>query len=135
MTEPASTPVAAVLGPEQTYFRFLAQGAWRVPRCTACQRAVFYPRVLCPFCRASEFDWFEPSGSGTIHSTTVMRRGERAGGDLNLCLIDLDEGFRMMSRVDGVAPDVLAIGNRVKAFIRGDGAASLVLFTLGESQP
>ena len=32
----------------------------------------------------------------------------------NLALVDLDEGFRMMSRVEGVAPEDVAIGMRVR---------------------
>lgn len=132
MTEPvpggASAPAPAPAGAEQTYFNALQSGVWLVPRCTACRRAVFYPRALCPFCGERAFDWFEPTGFGTVHSTTVMRRAPQAGGDLHLCLVDLDEGFRMMSRVEGVAPEVPAIGDRVKAFVGEEGTQRLVLF-------
>ena len=33
----------------------------------------------------------------------------------NVVLVDLDEGFRMLSRVDGIAPEAVHIGMRVKA--------------------
>jgi uncharacterized OB-fold protein len=32
----------------------------------------------------------------------------------NVALINLDEGFRMMSRVEGIAPEAVKIGMRVK---------------------
>lgn len=123
-------------GPEQTYFRYLEAGDWRMPKCRSCSRVVFYPRVACPHCGNAEFDWFAPSGLGTIHSTTVMRRGPKGGGDLNLCLIDLDEGVRMMSRIEDVDPATPRIGDRVRAVLRkvgeGETGNKLVVFTLAE---
>jgi hypothetical protein len=56
-------------------------------------------------------DWAESAGAGAVYSTTTIR--PRGGEPRNLALIELDEGFRMMSRVDGVAPDEVAIGLRV----------------------
>jgi uncharacterized OB-fold protein len=36
-------------------------------------------------------------------------------GDIyNVCLVDVDEGFRMMSRVEDIAPTSVKIGMRVK---------------------
>jgi len=134
MSEQASTRGAAApsgpLGPEQTYLGHLQDGDWRIPRCRGCGKAVFYPRTACLVCGAQEFDWVAPSGLGTIYSTTVMRRPVQAGGDLNLCLVDLDEGVRMMSRVEDVDPAVPRIGDRVRAEVRRAGEQNLVVFTL-----
>jgi DUF35 OB-fold domain, acyl-CoA-associated len=60
-------------------------------------------------------NWIEPSGQGTVYSTTVVRRKPEAGGDYNVALIDLAEGVRLMSRVDDVAPDQVRIGMPVRA--------------------
>lgn len=120
------------LGPEQTYFRYLGDGDWRIPHCRGCGKAVFYPRVACPACDGQEFDWRPPSGLGTVYSTTVMRRPPQAGGDCNLCLVDLDEGVRMMSRVEDIDPSVPRIGDRVRAQVRREGEQNLVVFTLTE---
>lgn len=115
-------------GPEQTYFAFLQRGHWRLPRCGACAQLVFYPRSVCPHCGGQSFDWIEPTGHGVIHATTTMRRGPKAGGDLNLCLVDLDEGVRMMSRVEGVPADAPRIGDHVRAVIRTVANQPLVVF-------
>ena len=129
MTAPAiDTGAAAAVGPEQTYFAALAEGTWRVQRCNACARSVFYPRLLCPNCGEQDLGWFTPSGRGTVHATTVMRRPAQAGGDLHLCLVDLDDGFRMMSRVEGVPPHAVRIGLRVQAAVAREGEQPLVLF-------
>lgn len=65
---------------------------------------VFYPRV-------GEYEWRVSEGRGTVYaSTTVRRRGEDPH---DVSLVELDEGFRMMSRVVGVAPEDVRIGMRV----------------------
>ena len=75
-------------------------------------RAVFYPRVLCPFSGSDQLEWRVSKGLGTVYSTTVVHLQE--GAPYNVALIDCDEGFRLMSRVEGVAPDEVRIGMRVR---------------------
>src|SRR3954452_21259777 len=54
----------------------------------AAGRPVFHPR-------AGPYEWRVSAGLGTVHATTtVHRRGE---DEHDVSLIDLDEGFRMMS--------------------------------------
>jgi hypothetical protein len=43
-------------------------------------------------------------------------------------LVDLDEGARMMSRVDGIAADQVRIGQRVKAKVIQENEQALVVF-------
>lgn len=74
-------------------------------------RAVFYPRV-------GPYAWRLSAGRGAVHATTVVRR--RGEEPSNVALIDLDEGFRMMSRVEDVAPEDVRIGMRVRVrFVDG----------------
>ena len=75
-------------------------------------RAVFYPRVLCPFSGSDQLEWRVSKGLGTVYSTTVVHPQE--GAPYNVALIDCDEGFRLMSWVEGVAPDEVRIGMRVR---------------------
>ena len=56
-----------------------------------------------------------------VYARTVVRRKPERGGDYNVVLVDLDEGVRMMSRVDGIAHDEIAAGLKVSASI-GEGA-------------
>jgi uncharacterized OB-fold protein len=112
-------------GPEKQYLDKLAAGRFEIQRCAACTKHVFYPRVLCPHCGSERLEWVAPSGRGTVYSTTIVRRKPADGGDYNVCLVDLAEGPRMLSRVAGVAPDEVRIGMAVKARI----ADGLVEFT------
>ncbi|MOA67005.1 hypothetical protein D3C78_1939760 [compost metagenome] len=47
-----------------------------------------------------------------------------------MVLVDLDEGVRMMSRVEGIAPASVRIGMRVQARVAQgkEGEAALVVF-------
>jgi len=112
-------------GPEKRYLDALAAGRFEIQRCAACAQHVFYPRVLCPHCGAEKLEWVAPSGRGTVYSTTVVRRKPADGGDYNVCLVDLAEGVRMMSRVATVPPAEVRIGMSVQARI----ADGLVEFT------
>ncbi len=74
-------------------------------------KAVFYPRAVAPSSGA-ELQWRVSKGLGTVYATTVVHsKGENP---YNVAMIDLDEGFRMMSRVEDVDPMQVKIGMRVK---------------------
>jgi uncharacterized OB-fold protein len=119
-------------GPQKVYFDALKNGAFRIQRCAACARHVFYPRVLCNHCGSPELAWVDASGNGTVYSTTVVRRKAEAGGDINIALINLEEHVRMMSRVDGMAPDQVRIGMPVKASIVIENDQPLLVFRKSE---
>ena len=124
-----TAPIFEGAGPEQVYHAALKDGTFQIQLCGACNKHVFFPRVLCSHCGSSDLSWVRPSGKGKVYSSTVMRRKADAGGDLNLCLIDLEEGVRMMSRVEGIAPDQVKIGMAVNAVIVSHKEQPLVVFT------
>jgi uncharacterized OB-fold protein len=127
MTE--SNTMLAGDGPEKVYHDGLKDGLFRIQRCRACAKHVFYPRVICSHCGSPELVWVTPSGNGTVYSTTVVRRKPDAGGDLHIALIDLEEGVRMMSRVDALAPELVSIGLAVTASIVTENGQPLVVFS------
>ena len=76
------------------------------------ERAVFYPRVICPFTGSGRLEWRVSAGLGTVYATTVTH--PREGAPYNVALIDCDEGFRLMSRVEDIDPMQVRIGMRVR---------------------
>ncbi|MBO9513889.1 MAG: OB-fold domain-containing protein [Variovorax sp.] len=83
-------------------------------------RAVFFPRLVCPFTGSTELEWRVSAGQGEVHATTVVH--PREGPPYNVALIELAEGFRMMSRVEGVDPHSVHIGQKVRvAFVEEEG--------------
>ena len=78
-------------------------------------RAVFFPRVTAPNGFTGALTWKKSAGLGTVYATTfIAPKGEPA---YNVSLIDMDEGFRLMSRVENIAADDVRIGMRVKVRI------------------
>ena len=112
--------------PEKEFMQFLAEGRFMIQRSGATGKHVFYPRVAEPLTGAP-LEWVPASGMGTVYATSVVRQRPPAV-DYNVVLIDLDEGVRMMSRVEGLKPDAVRIGLRVKARIAREGETSLVVF-------
>jgi uncharacterized OB-fold protein len=106
----------------------LDAGRFCLQHCPQCQHHVFTPRELCPHCGASPLRWVRASGLGTVYSSTTIARKPDAGGNYNVALIDLDEGVRMMSRVEGLAPEAVRIGQRVQAHVAQKDGRGLVLF-------
>lgn len=115
-------------GPLRLWQDHLDHGRLMLQRCTGCARSIFYPRVVCPHCGGASLEWQPSPGTGTVYSTTVVARRPADGGPYNVVLVDLDEGVRMMSRVDDVPPEQVAIGQRVVAYIGQVDARAAVLF-------
>jgi len=121
------------IGPQARYFARLAQGVFEIQRCEACGRHQFYPRTVCMHCGDTALQWIAPSGRGSVYSFSIVRRKPEAGGDYNVALIDLEEGVRMMSRVDDVPLAELRIGMPVHARVAQSESGPLVVFVPGEA--
>lgn len=134
MTTSSTTMAADATGADLYYRTQLDQGHFQIQRCTACQRSIFYPRMICPYCGSNRLSWFSPSGRGTVYSTTTVRRKPEHGGDYNVALIDLDEGARMMGRVEGIASGAVRIGMPVQAALVDDETGKLVVFNPAEPE-
>jgi len=95
---------------------------------------LFYPRAYAPGTGSANLQWKVSKGLGTVYSTTVVYyKGEPP---LNVALIDLDEGFRMMSRVDGIDATQVTIGMRVKFKVHpgDDKQQPFAVFTPAEAK-
>lgn len=126
-TNAEGTAAVLVSAADAIYHQHLAQGAFRIQRCEECREAVFYPRATCPHCGSQSLAWFAPSGRGTVYSTTTVRSRSSTH---NVCLVDLEEGPRLMSAVVGIDSTAVRIGMRVKARVMPATAdtSALLLF-------
>ena len=107
------------LSPLNTYIGHLENNELAYQFSPEAGRAVFYPRVLCPFTGSDRLEWRISKGLGTVYATTVVHPAE--GKPFNVALIDCDEGFRLMSRVEDVAPEQVRIGQRVRFRVHRPG--------------
>ena len=115
-------------GPEARFAAFLAEGKFMIQRSKSTGAYVFYPRAIAPGTGAADLEWVEASGKGVVYATTCNRYPADKGGDVNIALIDLAEGPRMMSRVEGVPPDQVKISMAVKARIAKLNGEPAILF-------
>ncbi|GAB2831582.1 Zn-ribbon domain-containing OB-fold protein [Microbacterium insulae] len=114
--------------PRAVFLRHAAEGGLAYQVAAASGAPVFFPRVAEPLTGDTELEWRISSGTGVVYAATTVR--PRGGEPHNVSMIELDEGFRMMSTVVGVAPDDVAIGQRVQLVMRpiGDDGADLPCF-------
>lgn len=112
---------------EEEFLAFLGQGRFMLQRSRASGEYVFYPRVAAPRSGLRDLEWVEVSGRGTVYSTIVVRtRPPQA--PYNVALIDLAEGPRLLSRVEGLAPQDVRIGMPVCARISEAEGRPLLVF-------
>lgn len=110
----------------------LDAGRFLIQRCADCSQHVYFPRESCPHCGSAALEWKAPKGTGVVHAVTTVRRKPAEGGDLNVSIVELDEGVRLMSRVDNLPPAAVRIGQRVKARVQVKDGRGLVLFDAAE---
>lgn len=124
-------PDQSTPGPEAQYLAFLGQGRFMLQRSASTGQHVFYPRTQVPGSGETDLEWVPASGMGTLYALTVNRA---RGADHNIALVDLDEGVRMMSRIEGHLS--LPLGTRLKArIVDQDGSPVVVFDPATEVQP
>jgi uncharacterized protein len=99
----------------QAFWSAARAGRFVVPVCTACGRAHWYPRALCPFCASDKIEWRQASGRGTIYTYSVMRRAKEP-----YCIahVTLAEGPTMLTNIVDGDFDALRIGQAVTVVFR-----------------
>lgn len=102
---------AATLSPLAKYLEHLKRGELAYQFSVAAQKPVFFPRVVCPYTGSARLEWRVSKGIGTVYATTYVQ--PKDSPPHNIALIDLDEGFRLMSRVEALPPGEVRIGMRV----------------------
>jgi hypothetical protein len=110
------------VGPDsEPFWEATREGRFLLQWCTACERAIFYPRAFCPHCpdALGGLEWREASGRGTVYAAGVEHRPEAAGAAFSggqpfcVALIELDERVRLLSNVVGCPPDEVRCGMAV----------------------
>lgn len=83
------------------------EGRLMIQRCAnaSCAKAVFYPRVCCPFCHGAELTWFRASGRGAIVTHTTVRRAHHDGfqpfAPYVFAAVQIDEGALIYAEIPG----------------------------------
>jgi len=71
--------------------------------CKDCGEVIFFPKYLCPNCMSHNLEWLESEGKGKIDTFTVTYNFAPPAfmAEVPYCvaIIELDEGYRMMSNM------------------------------------
>jgi len=100
--------------PLNTYIDYCRKGQLAYQVCTEDNTPFFYPRVVAPKSGSSKLEWRVSQGLGTVYATTTVTDTSKDKPAYNVAMIDLEEGFRMMSRVEDIASDEVKVGMKVK---------------------
>jgi uncharacterized protein len=92
------------------------RGELMVQRCGICQRFVFLPALLCPYCLSEDLIWTRSSGRGIVHTFTCVFRPVRPDFEVPyvVAVVTLEEGWHMMTNLIGCRWDEIVIGMAVE---------------------
>jgi len=100
-----------------------AEGELRFVRCRSCGTPDFPAAPFCRTCQSEDLRWETGAGLGTIYSWTVVRRP--ATPDLVTpyapCIVELDEGYSMLTNVVDADVTEIAVGLRVRVVFHAVG--------------
>ena len=108
-TRPIPSP--AVTLESKPFWDAAAEGRFLIKRCTACGKAHWYPRAICPLCHSPDTVWEESPGEGVVYTFSIMRRSPT--GPYAIGYVTLDEGPAVLTNFVGDL-EALAIGQKVK---------------------
>jgi uncharacterized OB-fold protein len=118
------------------YWEATRSGKLLVKECRACGRVYFYPRSHCPRCWSRDTTWRESSGSGTVYTFTVVYQNDlppfRDRLPYVVAIVELEEGVRMTSNIEGISVEDVRCGMPVRVAFReeprGDEIVALPVF-------
>jgi uncharacterized OB-fold protein len=102
-----------------------------IQRCSSCGALRHPPGPMCPQCRSLVWEAVEASGKGTVYSFVTNHYPQVPSFDypLNVSLIELEEGVRLIANVIGIDPGEVEIGMVVEVeFVEHDEDLTLPAF-------
>jgi uncharacterized OB-fold protein len=96
----------------------LKDGSIMASRCKECGATSFPPRADCGECMSGEFEFFEISGKGTLHTFTKIVAAPTGFEDVTpytVGVVDLEETGRLLAWLgESIPEDEIAIGMEVQ---------------------
>ena len=104
----------------QTFWDGCAEERFLLPRCGACGAFRWPPGPMCPECRATETEWVQASGCGSVYSWVVVTHpaAEQLVDQVPYVvgLIELEEGIRVVGNVANCPPESVEAGLPVEVY-------------------
>jgi uncharacterized OB-fold protein len=114
--QPIGIPTGRTSAAAEPYWEGCRQHELRYQRCARCGAIAVRPSVVCTSCRSDELVWEVSAGTGRLYSWTVVWRPQQPAFQVPYApaIVELDEGYWLMSAVIGCEPDDLRADLRVR---------------------
>jgi len=118
---------------DEEFWAFCSDQKLCFQRCKSCETWRHLPRLMCASCGSPEWEWLESSGRGHIYSWTVTHQAMLPAFVDEVpyasVIVELEEGVRMVSGVQGIALDEIEIDLPVEVtFMSISENASIPMF-------
>jgi hypothetical protein len=104
------------------YWAAAREGRLVVQECQSCRQVWHPPLHRCPHCHCAALGWRPVSGAGTVYTYTVVRHPTHyAFADkipYVLAIVELAEGPRLVTALEGAEPGEVRVGQPVRAVFR-----------------
>jgi uncharacterized OB-fold protein len=126
------------------YWDAARNGRLLIAKCETCERVHHYPRPFCPYCWSEDVHPVQASGTGTLYTYSTVYANDLAPFNERLpyvaAIVELDEGPRLMTTIEGAEPEHLRVGMPVTAAFRpvaghDPNSPYLTVFTPSEKSP
>jgi uncharacterized OB-fold protein len=100
----------------QPYWDGCARGELLFQRCGDCGGITHTPALMCAHCTSRNLHWEKSAGTGSIYSWTTVWRPQTPAFTVpyTAIIVDMDEGWQILSNLIGCEPDAAHIGMRVQ---------------------
>ena len=100
----------------QPYWDGCTRGELLFQRCADCGRATHTPAYICAHCTSQALTWETSAGTGAVYSWTTVWRPQIPAFDVPYvaAIVDMDEGWYVLSNLIGCDVDDVEIGMRVQ---------------------
>jgi uncharacterized protein len=97
------------------YWEGCRQGRLLHLRCPQCAQSSAWHVTVCSRCGSSSPEWVEGAGRGRLYSWTVVWRPQHPAFSVPYApaIVELDEGYHMMSAIVGCEPEQLQADMRL----------------------
>jgi uncharacterized OB-fold protein len=98
------------------YWDGCARGELLFQRCGVCGKATHTPAYICAHCTSQALAWEKSAGAGTVYSWTTVWRPQIPAFEVPYVaiIVDVEEGWQMLSNLIGCEVDDVEIGMRVQ---------------------
>jgi len=104
------------------YWDAARHGRLLIAGCGACGKVHHYPRPFCPHCWSDDVRPVRASGTGTLYTYSTVYANDlppfRDRLPYVAAIVELAEGPRVMTIIEGAGPDGLRVGMAVTASFR-----------------